>query len=68
MIVKKTLTAVCLAAGLLVAPLQPSREIANVGTRPALAAECRLEIEVCQEIDLIFYKTRACWTIRFGCD
>jgi hypothetical protein len=45
------------------------RDTLGVGAGSAFAAkQCKLEIELCQEIDLIFYKTRACWKVHLLCD
>jgi hypothetical protein len=66
--VKRFLTAICLAAGLLVAPVRPAEEGLGIGAAPALAKDCKLTIEVCEEINLVFWKHSACWTIGFFCD
>ena len=69
--VKRVLTAVCLATGLLVSPVgtgHDERGILEVGARPLAAKECKLEVELCQEFDFVFYKTRACWKFKAFCD
>jgi hypothetical protein len=67
--VKRVITAVCLAAGLLISPVGTGLDTLGVGAGSAFAAKpCKLEIELCQEIDLIFYKTRACWKVHLLCD
>jgi hypothetical protein len=69
--VKRVLTAVCLATGLLVSPVGTRHDglgLLDVGAGSLAAKECRLEVELCQEIDLVFYKTRACWKVKLFCD
>jgi hypothetical protein len=72
---KRVLTAVCLAAGLLVSPVGMGHDglglidAVEVGAQSALAVEeCKLEVELCQEFDFVFYKTKACWKVKLFCD
>jgi hypothetical protein len=64
---KRAVAVFCLALGLLVSPVASSSGPFRTGSTPALAKECALEIELCQEIDLVVYKTRACWKVRLFC-
>ncbi len=64
---KRTLAAITLAAGLLVSPL-PLLEGAGLGTETAFARECRVEVTVCQEVNLVFWKYETCYTFRAFCD
>jgi hypothetical protein len=64
---KRAVTAACLAAGLLVSPVRPAGETLGIGADSAFAAECRLEITICQEFNVGFYRWETCWTARFFC-
>lgn len=66
--IKRAVTAVALAAGLLVSPVHPATETLGIGAEAAVAQECRLEIQICQEFDLVFWKWETCWTYRALCD
>ena len=67
--VKRFLTAICLASGLLVSPIGAGHNGLGIGADPVLAEEpCKLEIEICQEFNVGFYKWETCWTFRFFCD
>ena len=71
---KRVLTAVSLAAGLLVLPVGMGHDglgvldALDVGAQSLAAKECKLEIELCQEFDFVFYKTKACWKVKLFCD
>lgn len=65
---KRVVAAVVLAGGLLVSPVQPASESIGIGAEPATARECKLEITICQEFNVVFYKWETCWTYRALCD
>lgn len=65
---KRITAAVVLAGGLLVSPVRPASESIGLGPEAALARECRLEITLCQTIDLKVIKWESCWTYRALCD
>lgn len=65
---KRIATAACLAASLLVSPVRPAQKGLGIGAEPVQARECRLEITICQEINLGFYREETCWTMKFFCD
>ena len=66
--IKRAVTAVVLAAGLLMAPAGPAAETLGIGAETAVAQQCRLEIRICQEFNFGFYKWETCWTYRAFCD
>lgn len=66
---KSTLASVVLAAGLVAAPVAPSARSLGVGADPAWAIQgCKLEIEVCSEVDLAIWKGTVCVTYKAFCD
>ena len=62
------LAAIVIAAGLFLSPLPQLLRSAGLGATPAFARECRIEITVCQEINLVFYRYETCYTFRALCD
>lgn len=63
---KRTVLAIVVAAGMFLAPLpQP---LAGFGPGSAFAKECKLEVEICQEVNLVFWKYSTCWRYKAFCD
>lgn len=62
------LAAIVIAAGLFLSPLPQLLGRAGLGATPAFAKECRFEVTICQEINLVFWKYETCYTFRALCD
>jgi hypothetical protein len=59
---------IVIAAGLLLSPAPSLLGRAGLGAAPAFAQECKIEIKICQEFNLHFYRWETCFTYRALCD
>lgn len=63
---KRMVVAIAVAAGMFLAPL-PTALHSGAGTVFAMEKECKLEIEICQEINLVFWKYHTCYRYKTRC-